>query len=235
MFSDLTGLSGDEDTPETTTAADASADVAADAPRVEQGSDGGGATDAGSDGSDGASPFLDDFNRADGDLGQKWTSDSTFDDGVLVVENQRARYNQGPSGCGNAFAVWKTMFGFSHEVSVRVVSIPNEGNFELRGKIDAARSNWLSVRFFLASGTAQVNTLTADIGQPVPVPVKINDRIGARFHANGTIEVLLNGVVVGTRTATDNWAGRGGYIGIVASCAGNGAGTVVDDFAGGSF
>jgi hypothetical protein len=63
-----------------------------------------------------------------------------------------------------------------------------------------------------------------------PVPVQEGDQLGARALADGTVEVYINGDLIGTTNAGSFYVGKGGQIGLWFMDAWH---AMFDDFAGG--
>ena len=179
-----------------------------------------------------ATPVLDDFERPDGPAGASWIRD-TGTSGTWVVESRVLRFRQGATNdCGNGFMIWgPSTFGADQEVHVRLVATPNYGTLALRARINAAHDDWVEVSYAHADDAAVVRQGSKAAGDPIPLVLVAGDQLGARFLADGRVQVFVNGKVVAERATQP--ASQLGAIGIMAGCAVNGAGTAIDDFGGG--
>ena len=179
-----------------------------------------------------ATGILDDFNRANGPIGSSWAGSKAgyaIDSGRLKVGNDEDIYWAG----GN--------FAANQEAYVTLLSINNSGS-EI-GLILKAQSNsgygagLIDLVYDPVNKRIQVWTYATangwvQHGANIPVTFVNNDQFGARVSATGMLEIFRNGSSIGTRDLSGwPYATSGGFVGLFNL---NSAGTVLDNFGGGS-
>jgi len=173
---------------------------------------------------------LDTFDRANGPIGAGWSGNTGA---YLIAGNQL-------DVAGNGSIFWNSLtFGADQEVFVSLVSIdPGTGTTSLLLKSQSsttATAGVIRVFYSPATQTAQVWTYApaqgwVQRGSAIPVAFSNGDRFGARARSDGWVEVLRNGVVVGSRDASAwTFSAAGGSLGIWMANATN---TLLDDFGG---
>lgn len=209
------------------------------------GSSGSGATDGGASGSGGVAgslgcPFpntsvLDDFNRADGVVGGQWpvTSASnafSLESGRLVKTTDLTILQS---------MLWPTLFGEEQEAFVTLTEVNpifQEMILTLKAQNPSTSCQSISVLYSPANGQVEVwycdtgtnwhkQGFKAELFAP-------GDRLGARAHATGIVEVFHNEQKIAEYDLS-SWAGSklGGYIGISPDMVG--MVESYDDFGGG--
>lgn len=173
---------------------------------------------------------LDTFNRPNGAIGSGWSGNTGA---YRVAENML-------DVVGNGSIFWNSAsFGADQEAYVSLSAIdPNPGTTSLLLKSQSSTTATAGVIRLIYSSTGQtvqVWTYAASQGwvqrgSAMSVAFASGDRFGARARADGWIEVLRNGAVVGSRDASAwPFSGVGGYIGVWMANASN---ALLDDFGG---
>jgi RHS repeat-associated protein len=176
---------------------------------------------------------LDNFNRANGAIGNNWTGQNTSS--FTVSSNQLAINSSGL----DSFVVWNpASYSADQEAYVTISQISANGLEQ--GLLLKAASNGtaaIKVVYVAATNIVKVFTYTTaqgwvQRGADISVTMNNGDQFGARAKADGDVEVYRNGSLLGTVsvTAWSPYTG-GGYIGLWYS---NVSGAVVDDFGGGN-
>ncbi len=175
---------------------------------------------------------LDDFNRANGALGNNWGGLRSG----YAVASQRMDVNAG----GDIY--WTAnYFGVDQEAYVTLTAIDlNADEICLELKAQSASSidpGQAAVVYHPGSSSVQVWTYSTSQGwvpqgSPLPVSYANGDVFGVRALASGQVEVYRNGSLLGSRSIT-SWPyyAHGGSIGLFHLNAGN---TLLDDFGGGT-
>jgi hypothetical protein len=177
-----------------------------------------------------ATGILDNFNRADGNLGSSWTYNFTTPPPVT-----RVRVNSLQAqviGLGGAFYWNPTVFGNRQEAYLtfqKVVSTATEQALLLKlagsPNPNAAAASLIEVNYQAASGLVQVRTKDSSQGWVIranfPATFAPGDVFGARTLQTGITTVYKNGVLIGSvdlSTGAQPWpAARitgGGRIGV---------------------
>ncbi|MGQ0602939.1 MAG: hypothetical protein ACT4QE_14745, partial [Anaerolineales bacterium] len=177
--------------------------------------------------------LLDNFNRANGGLGSKWRGQTS---GYRIASNSVAVRSGG-------YVFWQpATFGADQVACVTLTKLdPDSEHHTLMLKVKQRNALWggaILVSYSAARGKVTVearNTSTDDwdlVGEFTPgTPVMNGDRLAARALADGTVQVFINDVLVGTADAGNSYAGVGGQIGLFFFDA---YGAVLDDFGGGN-
>lgn len=175
---------------------------------------------------------LDNFNRANGPIGNSWLGDAAnyaVASGRLAVGSGEDIYWSGASYAAN------------QEAFVTLLSIDSSGT-EI-GLILKAQSSsgygagLIDVVYDPIGHRIQVWTYSTangwvQHGANLPVTFVNGDQFGAKANANGTIELFRNGNSLGVRDLTGwPYATNSGYIGLFNL---NSANSVLDDFGGGN-
>lgn len=176
-----------------------------------------------------SAPILDNFNRSNGLLGNRWAGL-----GYLLgyrIANQQVDVNLG----GPIF--WKNAFGAAQEAAITLNKIDSKGQ---HGLLLKAEKNLLTTSAILVSYWASNQTIVVESKVPRKwskivgtYKMKLNDgdRLGARALANGKVEVYVNNALIGTYDAGSYFANRKGHIGLWHLFANN---AWLDDFNGGN-
>jgi hypothetical protein len=182
-----------------------------------------------------STPILDDFNRADGPIGNNWSS-HTF---AYTISSNKLNVDYGYS---DSDIYWSNEpFGADQEAYVTFTHVDaNAGEQDLLLKAQdnlAWGDGVLEVLYDAQNQRVQVWTYEwpqewVQHGADIPVAFVDGDTFGARALANGTLEVYRNGELQATRDIT-SWShyADGGYIGLWFIGAEN---AVLDDFGGGA-
>jgi len=175
-------------------------------------------------------PLLDNFNRANGSIGQNWSGATT---GYSIVNN---RLDVGSGGA----TFWSVnSFGADQEAYVTLNTIDqnaDEINLILKAQSQTQwQSGSLVIWYDPVNGNVSVWTYGSGgwthWGANISVTLVNGDRLGARARANGQVEVYRNSTLLGTRDLSSwTYSAGGGYVGLWMINAGN---AVVDDFGGG--
>ncbi|NOT33501.1 MAG: PKD domain-containing protein [Candidatus Eisenbacteria bacterium] len=176
-------------------------------------------------------PVLDNFNRANGPIGSPWvgiTSGLTINNNMLW-----------PSCCSPS-TVWSSQsFGPNQEAFIRFQAISTsapEQDLMLKVQGLSYTTGHIEVRYDAALHAVRVATYVLPGGwtqrASFPTTMAVGDVMGARAFANGVIQVIKNGAVLG-QTSTGNWpfAANGGYLGLTIAGA---QAARLDDFGGGN-
>lgn len=179
-----------------------------------------------------ATGILDDFNRANGPIGNSWagsTSGYAVANGRLDIGYDEDIYWSGSS------------FGANQEAFVTLLSI-DSGSTEigliLKGQSGSGYgAGLIDVLYDPGNQRVQVWTYTSfggwtQHGSSIPVTFANNDQFGATVSANGTVEIFKNGSSIGVRDVSSwPYATSNGYIGLFNL---NAPGTILDNFGGGN-
>jgi PKD repeat protein len=170
---------------------------------------------------------LDDFNRADGRLGASWGG---ITGGYAIAQQQVDVGLGGP-------IYWTTAFGASQEVAVTMTEIDRRGvhGLFLKGNRDHLRLSAIAVNYDPARQRVQVisqqyGRLPRIVGT-FPATMNNGDRFGAQALADGTVNVTVNGMRIGTANAGSFFVNRGGHVGALYLLASRAS---FDDFGGGT-
>ncbi len=181
-----------------------------------------------------ATGILDDFNRANGILGNNWSGKTA---GYTIAANQLI-----VSSTGEQDVYWNSsLLGADQEVFVTLTAINlNSTEIGLGLKSQSSSSfapGIIDVLYNPAGNLVQVWTYQSSQGwvqrgASIPVTFVNGDQFGARAKANGQVEVYRNGTLIGVRDVTAwSYFTQGGYIGLFMYSANN---TVLDNFGGGT-
>ena len=170
---------------------------------------------------------LDDFNRADGALGSNWNGSGNLQ--YAIATNQVA-YG---TSAQPLFWVRDAALGSTQEVSVTIKALSSGGEMGITLKADtvAPPGRLIAVAYRPASSNTIVWTKDGgtwtDYGTWA-ITFAANDTLGARAYPDGTLELLKNGVVVGSKSIAA-WAynNSGGFAGLYGW---NANGAIVDNF-----
>ena len=179
--------------------------------------------------------ILDNFNRHDTRLGGNW-SGSTSEGNYRLVNDAEIEVQSGGA------AYWKEpAFGAEQEACVTLTKIDNNGHQTVLLKVQPNNSgapNWkkgVIAVFYNTEGSDDVGVETYVPGQgwttllSIPMTLNAGDQLAGSALADGTVEVLVNGVVVGAADAGSFFADKGGHIGVWFIGSKHGR---FDDFAG---
>ncbi|HUM69777.1 MAG TPA: hypothetical protein PLK31_13140 [Chloroflexota bacterium] len=177
---------------------------------------------------------MDDFNRANGVLGNNWSGKTV---GYTINTNQLV-----VTSSGEQDIYWNSSsFGADQEAFFTLTTI-NLSSTEIGLGLKSQSSSSftpgiIDVLYDPISNVVQVWTYQSSQGwvqrgASIPVTFVNGDQFGARAKANGQVEVYRNGVLIGTRDVTAwPYYAQGGYIGLFMFSASN---TVLDNFGGGT-
>jgi glucose/arabinose dehydrogenase len=174
---------------------------------------------------------LDDFNRADGAIGASWSGST----GTLKV-SANALTENGTDGWG----LWMpSTFGSSEEAYFtlnQVTASAPEHDLMLKVQGTSWSNGEIEVRYDATAAAVFVSTYApsqgwVQRGASIPLTLAAGDQFGARTFPDGTIQVYVNGVLEGTRSAS-GWPflGSNGRIGLQLVGA---SATRLDNFGGG--
>jgi DNA-binding beta-propeller fold protein YncE len=185
---------------------------------------------------------LDNFNRANGALGGRWSGADAAGYRILA---QQADVQSG----GRAY--WQAQnFGVNQEAFMRLAKIDADSQTQgLTLKVQGGSATVqpditlgaIEVRYNAVGGTVHVVTYLpratrATIYPAITQRFAAGDQLGARVRANGTVEIYRNGTRIGTRTLSSAdqafFNHNGGRIGLRFNTTADDA--VVDDFGGGN-
>ena len=155
---------------------------------------------------------IDDFNRPDGPLGPDWSGGTS--DYRIIGEQVEA----------NAGVIYRnsTPFGSEQEACVTLTRLGREGHHSVLLKVQGDFGpHWSlgAIKVYYNILTRTVGVLTFVPGQGVTTLATYNitladgDQLGGRALDDGTVEVYINGVLVGVTDAGPFFAGKGGYLG----------------------
>jgi hypothetical protein len=175
--------------------------------------------------------ILDNFNRANGTIGTKWSIDRSG----FTISNNRVNYVTGDMIFWNP-----TSFGANQEAYVTLANVDTTApNMDLLIKSQESKSktSFLEVGYNPSKQVISVVSYQSGKGyttycNKIPASFSNGDQFGARATADGKVSVFKNGTSLATCdvTAWPNYA-SGGYIGFLAWHAPNAA---FDDFGGGT-
>ena len=176
---------------------------------------------------------LDDFNRADGDLGSLWEGGTIGFD--IVRQQLRKKNNVDPS------IYWPIAFDVNQKVAVTLTDIgrsATEITILLKGVSAYSSCGVLGVSYDPSADVVWVWTCDwsegwQQQGADLAAHFADGDRFGAEAYADGTVVVLKNDVAIGQVEVTSDWAyvADGGLIGL-STFGGNDQ--LFDDFTGGT-
>lgn len=164
--------------------------------------------------------LLDDFNRADGQIGGNWSGSSSSANYVIVT-NDVAVLAGGP-------IYWNPQsFGSSQSACVTLSDIVNIYKHGILLKVQGATPNWMTgaILVFYNDTAQRVGVRTYVPGQGwtflalYSVPLSDGDQLGAAARDDGTVEVYVDGTLIGTADAGPFFVGTGGSIGLWFSSA----------------
>jgi glucose/arabinose dehydrogenase len=174
---------------------------------------------------------LDDFNRANGPIGAPWTGDN----GSLAIESNRMR----PLNGGLSVTWDGAVFGPDQEAYVTIGPLAAgapEHDLKLKAQNLSGNAAHIEVRYDNVQKYVAVGTYDPGLGWQgtfsVPLQLVAGDQLGARAYGNGTVQVYVNGNIIGT-TSVSFWPHftNGGRIGLTLVGAQN---SRLDDFGGGN-
>lgn len=177
--------------------------------------------------------MLDNFNRANGDIGANWGG---YAGHFKIASNQLDVVTNSDS-----FVLWNTRFGNTQEVYVtlRAIDLSSiEYDLILKSQSGTTWQNGLILVAYLPSSN-RVEVYTFGGGQgwiqqgiSIPVTLQVGDQFGARARADGFVEVYRNGNLLSTVDAR-SWplATGTGHIGLWVN---NSTNSLFDDFGGGN-
>jgi 5'-nucleotidase len=179
--------------------------------------------------------LLDDFNRANGPIGDNWFGDKFHN----RISNNQLLVQSNSLGSD---LYWKEKLGADQEVFVTFTDVNEKGGGQgLLLKVQGYRSlgkGYIKVLYVPWKKVVQVWTWEwprkrlEKYGDDIPVTFSDGDTFGARALANGVVEVYQNGTLIGTRDiAPWRFYEKGGYVGLRLIHA---KGAVLDDFGGGT-
>ncbi|MEO8581082.1 MAG: hypothetical protein ABI425_00720 [Patescibacteria group bacterium] len=177
---------------------------------------------------------LDNFDRADGDIGSTW--EVVFQ--PYVISNNSLFINT----MSSPMALWKATFGTNQEVFTTYKSLASSSTeLDLIMKVQAFNFNSSMIKVLYDPTDHEFQVWTNDAAGPgwqqrgssISQTVSDGDVIGASASEQGTVTVYVNGNSIGSADITA-WAynEQGGYIG-VWSIGTNGSS--FDNFGGGSY
>jgi hypothetical protein len=174
--------------------------------------------------------ILDDFNRPDGKIGPNWrgnvkTGHFAIIDEELHVIRGRVLY-------------WKpTAFGPDQEACITLVRIGQKSYHSVMLKVQQNNYRRASIRVFYDEWKKKVGveTIVPRVGRSIlaqlDMQLQAGDQLGARALADGTVEVYVNGVLIGTVDAGPFFVNKGGEIGLWFDSPTH-LDPILDDFAG---
>ncbi len=159
--------------------------------------------------------LLDTFNRANGSLGASWAGPGLKNG--YRIDSQQVRVQ---SSGGAVF--WKLPIGADQEAFVTMTAIDPNGDFHclvLKAQQTKETAAAITVSYRAKLGQIVVeakepNKSAKAIATISNVTLRNGDRLGARAWADGTVQVLINGQVIGQATAPAYFANRGGHVGV---------------------
>lgn len=179
------------------------------------------------------SGVLDSFSRRDGALSQPWAGPGLA--GYRVSGGQLAVNTGGP-------LYWRGNFRANQEAFVTLSTVAGAGVQSLLLKVEARNdvADWQlgAIQVALSGAAVEVRSYEPGVGwrtvASYAAALSSGDQLGARALDDGSVQVLVNGAIIGRAdtTATNGgfFVGRGGRIGLWFDGA---AGAVADDFGGG--
>gem|GEM_PF-2081584 len=179
-------------------------------------------------------PILDDFNRADGAIGNNWSGNTS---GYNILSNQLLVKSKN----ANLDIYWNnTSFGPDQEVYFTFSSVSStayDQDLLLKAQDTSSWGAMIDVQYDATWNRVIIWTFAqgqswVQYGSDIPVTFANGDQFGARALADGTVEVYRNGVLLATRDVT-SWPyySGGGYLGLWFGDAKN---VLIDDFGGGN-
>lgn len=175
--------------------------------------------------------ILDDFGRSDGWVGSDWIG--------LGVGRYKI-YDEELYLLARGALYWEpTTFGPDQEACITLTHIGRRAHSGVVLKAQRHHDRRGNIVVFYDSRTHQVGVSTVvipGVGETLLATYEIQpqdgDQLGGRALADGTVEVYVNGVSVGSVDAGSFFANRGGAIGLWNRSPGWSP-VIVDDFAGG--
>ena len=182
-----------------------------------------------------STPVLDDFNRANGAIGNNWTGNPS----KYSISSNQLLVNSNDSNSDIYFS--SQAFGADQEAHVTFANVhatAAEQDLILKSQSNTTwGSGMIEVLYDAPNQRIQVWTWEwpagwEQHGADIPVTFVNGDTFGARALANGNVEVYKNGELLGTRDVTSwSYYAQGGYIGLWFVGAQN---VRLDDFGGGA-
>jgi hypothetical protein len=174
---------------------------------------------------------LDDFNRPNGPIGGNWRgAKSRY---RIRDEELRARF------LGGALYWRSNTYGPNQEASITLSRIARRADQGVLLKVQPW-SYWQSgIKVFYDSGAGEVgvDTIVPGVGETIlatwPMTLSAGDRLGGRALADGTVEVYVNAVLIGTVDAGSFFVDEGGAIGLWSRSLLRPY-PIMDDFSGGN-
>jgi PKD repeat protein len=178
-----------------------------------------------------ASSILDNFNRKNGAIGNKWAGATSLVS-YVIVSNRVDVLAGGP-------AYWKQSYGNTQDAFVTLSRIdPKSRNHALLLKVQsgnvlkgAIQVSYDAVAKAVVVESRQPNKLIWTKHASYPMTLNDGDKLAARAMADGSVRVYVNGTQVGSTPTQAYFANRGGQIGINFLLATK---AKLDDFGGGS-
>lgn len=172
--------------------------------------------------------ILDRFDRANGDVGSSWTTET---DAYAINNNQLVR------GTGDAALIWAgNGFGATQEAFVTFGALDAQDDF-VALRLKSGNDTFLQVEYHLNRQKVEIWTynLSQDWvqhGTAINASLTVGDQFGVRAGADGRVEVFKNGTLLGARSIT-GWTdyAAGGSIGLWLR---EGSASRLDDFGGGN-
>jgi PKD repeat protein len=170
--------------------------------------------------------ILDNFNRANGNLGSNWIGVGDF-----KIVNQQVDVNYGGA------VAWKTGFNAAQEAAMTITTVDSLGHHGLLLKV---QQKYLSTSGIAVIYLPSQNKIVVEAKEPLKLPKTVGSfpatltngtRLGARALADGKVEVYVNQQLIGTANAGSYFVNRKGHIGLWYLLATN---AWLDDFNGGN-
>jgi hypothetical protein len=164
--------------------------------------------------------LLDDFNRADGQIGASWIGSSSSAN-YIIVSNEVAVLAGGP-------IYWEPdAFGSSQSACVALSDIVNIYKHGVLLKVQGVTPNWMmgAILVFYNDTAQKIGVRTYVPGQGwtllalFSVPLSDGDQLGAAALNSGEVQVFVDGILVGSADAGPFFADTGGSIGLWFSSA----------------
>ena len=176
--------------------------------------------------------LLDSFNRPDGALGPLWAGHT---DGYGIVEQHVDVGSGGP-------VYWSSNpFGVNQEACVTFVAVDPDGPLQgvlLKVQQGDWRNGVVAISYDARRGKIIVATHEPGLGHTVDsargifnATLSAGDQLGARSLSNGTVQVYVNGLLVGKASVGAFFIDKSGAIGLAFANADR---AMFDDFAGGT-
>lgn len=177
---------------------------------------------------------LDNFNRANGGLGNNWSGNQA----KYRIVNQQLSVR---SNDANSDIYWKQAFGVDQEAFVTFVNVSQGAPEQILLLKSQSNKTWgngvIEALYDAQNHVVQVWTWEwpqgwVKYGADIPAVFSNGDTFRAIAYGNGMVEVYRNDELLGTRDIT-SWShyAKGGYIGLWFIGA---RGAVLDDFGGGT-